>query len=88
MKRPKTIGEWLLACELLVADIVLYNREDSLEDEIPLWEGKAYDFPLIYANLKLDYDFAKKEGMTGPIDFRTDLGETHNHRPGFVVMVK
>lgn len=83
IRRPKTIGEWLSAVELLGTDIVVWVNGD--EDHGPLWEGSAYDFPLRFADLKLCYD---AEEIERPIDFRSSLGKDHNDKPGFVITVE
>ena len=83
IKFPKTIGEWLSAVELIGADIIVWVDGEN-EDNGPLWEGSAYDFPLRLADLKLCYEMDCEK----PIEFRSSLGEDHNDRPGFVITVK
>lgn len=81
---PKTIGDWLSAADLIGTDIIVWIDGD--EDYGPLWEGSAYDFPLRYADLKLCYE--TDGDCEKPIEFRKDLGEEHNNKPGFVVIVE
>lgn len=83
----KTIGEWLKAADLICTDIIVWVDGD--EDFGPLWEGHTYDFPLRFADLKLCYKPKDPDNeIEKPIEFRNDLGEKRNHRPGFVVIVE
>lgn len=86
MTKLKTVYDFLKNVEIVGTDIVVYIYEDK-DDEgniDPIWEGSSWDTPYWVADLKLDWihDVADCEQ---PIEFRLDLGEKHNHRPGFVI---
>lgn len=71
-------GDWLDVTN--GAFCIIYIEDD---DE-PVWSGLAYYVPWEFGKLYLQDNPEILEGEK-PIDFRNDLGEEYDHRPGFVV---
>ena len=86
MKKMKTIADFLDNVDIIGSIVIVYMWEDFREDEEaePIWEGMSLDTPYWVSKLKLDWIHECDE-CPQPIEFRTDLGEKHNHRPGFVI---
>ena len=82
MTKLKTVYDFLKNVDIC-ADILVYIYEDGNDAE-PIYAGRAYETPYWVADLKLDWihdaDYCEQ-----PIEFRSDLGEEHNHRPGFII---
>lgn len=83
MTKLKTVYDFLKNVEIIGADIVVYMYEDG-ENAEPIYAGSAWDTPYWVAELKLDWIHNPMD-CPQPIEFRFDLGEEHNHRPGFVI---
>ena len=73
-------GDWLDVTD--GAFCVIYIEDD----DDPVWSGLSYNAPWEFGKMKLQ-DNEKILDYGKPIDFRSDLGEEYDHRPGFVVLL-
>ena len=86
MKKMKIIGDFLDNVDIIGSIVIVYMWEDYQEDEEaePIWDGMSLDIPYWVAKLNLDW-IHDLEDCSQPIEFRIDLGEKYNHKPGFVI---
>lgn len=70
----------LRVCDFSGLYVICYIEE---EDE-PAWDGTPLDIPYWIADCELNTN----NGYGEPIDYRIDLGENYNHKPGLVVCLK
>ena len=68
----------LRVCDFCGLHIICYIND---EDE-PAWKGGAINIPYWIADLELNTEDLK------PIDYRVDLGEDYNHKPGLIICLK
>jgi len=61
--------------------LIIYEEHD---EENPLWEGNSWDLPWWVADMKLD----DSDPWRPPVSFRHSLGEDHDNKTGFVILVK
>lgn len=81
------ILDFLKMCDCCGTDCVVYSIEDE-NSEYPLYEGSTYDMPWHTSLYELVDPPKDAFDENTPIQFRSDLGENHNHRPGFVILIK
>lgn len=86
MTKLKTVYDFLKNIEIIGTDIIVYMYEDG-EDAEPIYEGNAWDTPYWVADLKLDWIHNLIE-CPQPIEFRFDLGEKHNNKPGLLFLAQ
>ncbi len=79
------ILDFLRMCDSCGADCAVYSVED---DDDCLYEGSIYNMPWHVSLYELVEPSKEPYGENMPIQFRSDLGAEHNHRPGFVFIIK
>ena len=77
-----TVRDFLKVFDCVGLKAIYYMEDD---DQIPLWEGSAYETPWWVA----EYELAKDDGDGGePISYRGSLGKEYNDSPGLVFSLK
>lgn len=79
------ILDFLRICDTCGADCTVY----SIDDDDECWyEGSIYDMPWHVSLYELVDTPKEAYREDTPVQFRSDLGAEHNHRPGFVFLIK
>lgn len=71
--------DWLKITDIAGLYVIIY--EDDMDK--PSWAGHFYDIPWIYTLEK--FSTKRQEEGESPIEFRGNLGEIVNNKPGFII---